>query len=259
MGSRGSTTIRLLQEPGRRGRGDDLSGRRRRAPPHSRRSRSRSRTRFASWPPVRREPDEPAVRRLAGHLRGPGLARDSPRVIAQTAAGAAQHHVAHVAAEQPRGSGVRNGVVRRFGGRRLSSHARRAARRRRDRPPRRAPSAAASRRTSPWPYPTCGSVASTRARRRAPASARCRAGRGVEQRLRPQPDGQLREVRVARMHEAVVHVDPAVRMRVQHIVANRPAPAGDLRADAAVGQTAHMNACRRVDVARAAPPRPSPA
>ena len=73
--------------------------------------------------------------------------------------------------------------------------------------------------------------------------------RGVEQRLRPELDRELRKVRVAGMHEALVHVDRAMRMRVQHIVANRPAPALDPGADSPVGQTnAHERGLAAIDV-----------
>ena len=54
----------------------------------------------------------------------------------------------------------------------------------------------------------------------------------VEERLRADAHRQLREVGVARLHETLVHIDRAVRMLVEHIVANDRA--GDLGADAAV-------------------------
>ena len=38
------------------------------------------------------------------------------------------------------------------------------------------------------------------------------------------------------MHETVVHADRAVRMRIADVVANRPRPSVDARADASVGQ-----------------------
>ena len=50
--------------------------------------------------------------------------------------------------------------------------------------------------------------------------------RGVEQRLRPEPCGQLREVGVARRDQRVVHVERSVRMRIEHVVANRPPQPG---------------------------------
>jgi hypothetical protein len=67
-----------------------------------------------------------------------------------------------------------------------------------------------------------------------------RPARGIEQRLRSEPDGQLREVCVAGMHEALVHVDRAVRVRVEDIVANRTAPAGMLAPTRPSGRRTHI-------------------
>ena len=51
------------------------------------------------------------------------------------------------------------------------------------------------------------------------------------------------------MHEALVHVDRAVRARVEDIVANRTAPAGDARSHAAIRQAdAHRGGAIRIQV-----------
>ena len=85
-------------------------------------------------------------------------------------------------------------------------------------------------------------------------SAGCAA---VEQRLRTEPDRELREIRVARHAPAPVHTERAVRLAIHHIVAHRPRVARHARADAVIGQAAARERLRRRRRRRgAAPPRP---
>ena len=66
-----------------------------------------------------REPHEPRMRRRAGNFCGAGLAGDRRRAGAKAASGAVEHHVAHEAAERPRGVSRQELLRRRSGSGRI--------------------------------------------------------------------------------------------------------------------------------------------
>ena len=188
------------------------------------------------WRPrfVRCEADEPRVRGLARHFGGAGLAGDAQRMRPQDPAGTVEHAVAHVARERSRRLRRQQPLAldRQIGAQfetRLGEHA----------------AVGQGSRHARHAQRACQHVTLPvgRLRQRGAEALDGSAGRHrdaerrrrVEQRLGAQLEGQLREVGVARHHQPVVHADPAVRMPIQHVVADRPA-AGDAGADTPVGQ-----------------------
>ena len=200
---------------------------------------------------VRREADEPRVRRLARHFGGAGLAGDAQRVRPQRRG--RYPRARRRACRAPSVAAACGASSRsRFTGRpapqletRLGEHAAVGQRRRHARHAQRA------RHHVALPVGRLrqrGAEALDRsARRHRDAERR----RRVEQRLGTQLERQLREVGVAREHQAVVHADRAVRMRDP---ARRRGPAGPPgmrtptrpsgRRAAAVGLARSAGSCR---------------